>query len=60
MIKMTFQGQDEIHWTICENGIRLEGGSFLLNNVQEDSRGDGPHPWVKVPEHWKIILVEEA
>ncbi|MDE6454483.1 MAG: hypothetical protein K2L38_00910 [Dysosmobacter sp.] len=60
MIKVTFQGQDGVYWAICEDGVKLQGGSFLLDNVQEDSHGGGPHPWVKTPEDWKIISVEEA
>ena len=60
MIRVIFQSQDEIYWVICENGRQLQGGSFLLDNVQEDSHSGGPHPWIKVPEDWKIIFVEEA
>ena len=60
MIKVTFENQDGIYWAICEDGTKLQGGSFLLDNVQEDSYGGEPHPWVKVPEDWKIISVEEA
>lgn len=60
MIKVTFQGPDGVYWAVCEDGRKLQGGSFLLDNVQEDSCGGGPHPWVKVPEKWKIMTVEEA
>lgn len=60
MIKVTFQSQDGVYWAICEDGVRLQGGSFLLDNVQEDNHGGGPHPWTKVPEDWKIVSVEEA
>lgn len=60
MIKVTFQGRDGVYWAICEDGTKLQGGSFLLDNVQEDSCGGGPHRWVKVPEGWKIMFVEEA
>lgn len=60
MLKVTFQSQDGIYWAICEDGRKLQGGSFLLDNVREDSHGIGPHSWTRVPEDWKIISVEEA
>lgn len=60
MLKVTFQSQDLIYWAICEDGRELQGGSFLLDNVQEDSYGNGPNSWTKVPEDWKIISVEEV
>ena len=60
MLRVTFQGPDGVYWAICEDGVRLQGGSFLLDNVQEDSCGGGPHPYVKTPESWRIISVEEV
>lgn len=60
MIKVTFQSQDGVYWAVCKNVSRVRGGGFLLDSVQEDSCGRGPHSWAKVPEDWKIMFVEEA
>lgn len=60
MIKVTFQGQDGVYWAVCKSMSRVRGGGFLLDNVQQDSPGGGPHPWSKTPKSWKIIFVEEA
>ena len=60
MIKVTFQSQDGIYWAVSESVSYILGGGYLLDSVQKDSCGRGPHPWVKVPKDWKIISVEEA
>lgn len=59
MIKVTFQGQDGVYWAVCESVSYILGGGYLLDSVQKDNCG-GPHRWVKVPENWKIMLIEEA
>ena len=60
MIKVTFQGQDGVYWAVCESVSRIQEGGFLLDNVQQDSPGGGPHPWSKTPKGWRIISVEEV
>lgn len=60
MIKVTFQGQDGVYWAVCESMSHIWRNGYLLESVQEDSCGRGPHLWAKVPEDWKIIFAEEA
>lgn len=60
MVKVTFQSQEGVCWAVCQSVSRVAEGGFLLDSMQEDSSGRGPHAWAKVPEGWKIIFVEEA
>lgn len=60
MIKITFQGQDGVYWAVCESVSYARGQGYVLDNMQIDSVGVGPHPYVRTPENWQIILVEEV
>ncbi len=60
MVKVTFRSQEEVYWAVCGRVSRVPEGGFLLDSLQEDSSGRGPHAWAKVPEGWKIVFVEEA
>ena len=60
MVKVTFPGQDGVYWAVCERVSYVDGHGYILDNMQIDSVGVGPHPYVKTPESWRIILVEGA
>lgn len=60
MIKVTFRSRDGIYWAVCGGVSQVPEGEFLLDSLQEDSSGRGPHAWAKVPEGWSIVFVEEA
>ena len=60
MVKVTFRSQNGVYWAVCQRVTRVPEGGFLLDSLQEDSSGRGPHAWAKVPEGWRIVCVEEA
>ena len=60
MVKVTFQSRNGVYWAVCESVSRIQGSGFLLDSLQKDSSGGGPHPWSKTPKSWKIMFVEEA